>query len=165
MFPLTVKYRVTWVQAENAVYGARMSPDGRWVAYIVRKPDGGGDIWIRGVPPSTGEWRVGKGLYPAWRKDGRELFYLEPVSQRSGVNIHSRMVAVPFQSGSKPHIGPPKALFGLKRFTGNTYDVAPDGQRFLISTSRNLDALNNTAITIVQNWPRLMKSQEPVAAP
>jgi hypothetical protein len=72
----------------------------------------------------------GGGRHPAWRRDGSELFYLTPKDELMVVSVSNLRGA--------PKIGEPQRLFkvsmndiGADNFS--PYDVAPDGQRFLVN--------------------------------
>jgi serine/threonine protein kinase len=145
------------------------SPDSRWVAYQSNE-SGRPEIYVRPfVPPSrdasadkptgagatasaaaTGaHWQVSTagGIMPAWRPDGKELYYLNP---------EGAMMATPVTvTGSAIEPGAPVVLFatriyggGVDAQQGRQYDVAPDG-RFLINT-----VLDNAVapITLLMNW-------------
>ncbi len=138
-------------------YGV-FSPDGQWVAYQSDE-SGRPDIYVRPfVPPdaarratgaAVGQWQVSTagGVFPAWRPDGRELYYL---------NAAGAMMAAPITvTGATLEPGAPVALFptriyggGVDAQQGRQYDVARDG-RFLINTE--LDSAD-TPITLLQNW-------------
>ena len=137
----------------------QFSPDGRWVAYASNE-SGRYEIYIRPFPGPGGKWQVstGGGIYPRWRRDGKELFYVAP---------DNRMMAAPIQvaaDGRTLSPGAPVALFASRLTTGNTgiggfasraqYAVAPDG-RFLLNVSA--DDAAASPITIVQNWTALLK--------
>src|SRR5262249_11042747 len=58
---------------------ATLSPNGRWLAYVSNE-SGTFQVIVRPFPdPSRGKWQISPdgGLYPRWRRDGRELFYLD----------------------------------------------------------------------------------------
>jgi Tol biopolymer transport system component len=131
------------------------SPDGRWVAYMSNE-SGRMEIYVRPfVPPGAagtaaeGQWQVSTagGIYPVWRPDGKELYYLNPAGS---------MMAAPIAvTGATFAPGAPAVLFptqmyggGVDAGQGRQYDVAPDG-RFLINT-----VLDSTAapITLLMNW-------------
>ena len=121
-------------------YGA-FSPDGRWVAYH-SNASGRAEIYVRpfvppgaAVPDAAGERQVSTagGVYPVWRPDGKELYYLNPAGA---------MMAAPITvTGSTLEPGAPAVLFPTRIVGGGTdtellgrqYDVATDG-RFLINT-------------------------------
>ncbi len=141
------------------------SPDGRWVAYQSDE-SGRNEINIRPfVPPSRdasadtlrpgpgqapgGPWQVSTqgGIMPVWRRDGKELYYLNPAG--------AMMVAPITVTGTTLEPGTPVVLFptriyggGVDAQQGRQYDVAPDG-RFLINVELdNADA----PITLLQHW-------------
>ncbi len=151
LYSVANRVAIPLFQSSHSVFSGRMSPDGRWVAYTARRSDGN-EVWIRGVPPVTGEVRLGKGSYPAWRGDGKELFYVKFATGPA------QMMAVPIHPGPKLDAGAPMPLFRLPSSSIGyvSYDVSPDGQRFLINTLANPAALQNTAITIVQDWRKLL---------
>ena len=55
---------------------ARISPDGRWMAYSSNE-SGRQDVYVTRFPEPGGKWPVSTngGGFPVWRRDGRELFY------------------------------------------------------------------------------------------
>ncbi len=136
----------------------RFSPDGRWVAYLSNE-SGRTEIYIQPfaapVAPgttgqeTTGQWQVSTvgGIYPVWRRDGKELYYVGP---------NGEMMAAPITTtGTTLEPGAPMALFptrmlggGVDNGQGRQYDVARDG-RFLINTV--LDDVSSP-ITLIQNW-------------
>jgi serine/threonine protein kinase/Tol biopolymer transport system component len=130
----------------------QFSPDAKWMAYV---SDEGGipQVFVQSVPISGGKWQISTdgGDQPAWRRDGKELFYLSPAR---------KMMAVPVATGTNFEAGLPHALFDAPipnvSFSGdrNLY-VTADGQRFLL---RKL--LDDTAVspsTIVLDWPAELK--------
>ena len=136
----------------------QFSPDGRWVAYQSNE-SGRLEIYIRpfaaaaasgaGANPAAGQWQVSTagGMFPKWRSDGRELYYIGP---------NGAMMAAPVAATATTiEPGAPAALFptrifggGLERALGSQYDVTRDG-RFLINTVLD-DA--SSPITLIQNW-------------
>ncbi len=143
-------------------YGA-FSPDSRWVAYQSNE-SGRPEVYVRPFfPPGAAgtaagaagaQWQVSTagGAFPAWRPDGKELYYLNP----AGV-----MMAAPITvSGATLEPGAPVVLFptrivggGVDGQQGRQYDVAPDG-RFLINTELDSAA---APITLIQNWNPAVK--------
>jgi hypothetical protein len=97
----------------------------------------------------AGQWQVSTagGIYPTWRADGKELFYIDPTGM---------MMAAPITvAGSAVVPGTPVTLFqthvtggGIDNTQGRQYDVAPDG-RFMIN--RVLDSAA-APITLILNW-------------
>jgi Tol biopolymer transport system component len=107
---------------------ARISPDGRWVAYT-SNASGQAEVYLDAYPRPARRVTIssGGGVHPVWRGDGRELYYW-----RDGA-----LVAVPLGAsvgGAPPAPGVQSVLFRAPYQVGvNTmYDVSPDGQRFVI---------------------------------
>jgi Tol biopolymer transport system component len=138
----------------------QFSPDGRWVAYQSNQ-SGRNEIYVRPFIPSAppdahgpgpeGQWQVSTtgGVYPRWRPDGRELFYLAPSGDLMAVAIAVR--------GTIPQPGNPVALFrpgiyigGVDASQGWQYDVTRDS-RFLINTFAEIGGAS--PITLIQHWP------------
>jgi Tol biopolymer transport system component len=112
---------------------ARISPDGRWLAYI-STGSGLTDVYMRPFAASGSARRVSGagGTEPQWRRDGRELFY---------VAGDGTLMAVPVATDGA--LGRPAPLFAA----ANGYQAAGDGQRFLVPRRVASDG----AITIVLN--------------
>ena len=109
----------------------QISPDGKWVAYASDE-SGNWEIYVTSFPGAEGKWQVsrGGGTEPRWRGDGKEIFYIAP---------HGVLMAVPVNGESIFATGTPVPLFqihGRAPISSTdvfTYDVAKDGQRFLVN--------------------------------
>jgi eukaryotic-like serine/threonine-protein kinase len=66
------------VESEYVNRLGRLSPDGRWLAYVSAE-SGGAEVYVRTFPGGTGKTQVSTrgGDQPSWSRDGRELFYRE----------------------------------------------------------------------------------------
>jgi Tol biopolymer transport system component len=136
------------LQPKWVVRSAQFSPDGRWIAYSSNE-SGGMEIYVSPFPNMTSKWQVssGGGQEPRWRRDGKELFYLSP---------DGKMMAVPIIAGASFESGSPVTLFQTHRrqpiasFDLFSYDVSPDGQRFLITTK--LDEAETAPLSVLLNW-------------
>jgi Tol biopolymer transport system component len=129
---------------------ARVSPDGRWVAFA-STDSGRFEVYLQNFPTPAGRWQVSTdgGIQPKWGRGGKELFYL---------SVDGRLMAVPVTLGALAEVGKPQPLFqtlvdATTGFTWHQYDVAPDGQRFLV----NAPEISTTPLTVVVNWPALLK--------
>src|SRR5262249_48313074 len=135
---------------------AEISPDGRFLAYESNE-SGRNEIYVRPFPEvERGRWQVstGGGTQAAWARNGRELFYLD------GSN---RLTAVPVQTTSATFsAGNPIRLFDRAYTTPvgfRTYDVSPDGQRFLmIKDDQNATA---ASMVVVEHWSEELKARMP----
>lgn len=124
---------------------ARLSPDGRWLAYDSNEA-GRQSVYVTRFPTAAGKWQVslGGGGYPIWARDGRELFY------RASDGM---LMAVPVRASADFDVGPPRALFASGAAVGGLgggtfYDVAADG-RFIIN---KFVERTSPPATIVLNW-------------
>jgi dipeptidyl aminopeptidase/acylaminoacyl peptidase len=150
MLPLLGDRPPAQIPVSTRVNGAsaQVSPDGRWLAWV--SDDSGQDEVYLQAFPITGTRRrisVHGGTEPRWRRDMTELFYLAPTGD---------LMAVPLTMSRTLDVGPPSVLFQtpfgrLTNITGrNRYDVAPDGQRFLMSVPRG--GAESAPITVLLNW-------------
>jgi hypothetical protein len=108
--------------------------------------------------PSGGKWVISThgGSAPRWRRDGRELFY---------VDAEQRLVSVPVTAGSSFVPGRATPLFSLPVSIQTDssgaygYDAAADGQRFLVSLPSDSASAKAPAIplTVITNWTMLLK--------
>jgi Tol biopolymer transport system component len=59
--------------------GATFSPDGRWIAYVSDE-DQRSQVYVRSFPDGSDRTQISAsgGSQPQWRRDGRELFYIDP---------------------------------------------------------------------------------------
>jgi Tol biopolymer transport system component len=133
----------------NDDHGA-FSPDVRWVAYTSNE-SGRDEVYVQPFPATGGKYRISQngGTQPAWRGDGRELFFLAPDSTLLAATINTA-------KGFEADI--PQALFnsGAVSFTNNKrqYAVAKDG-RFLVNLPQQRSA--PTPLTVVVNWQAAQK--------
>ena len=137
-----------------------VSPDGHWLAY--QSNDSGlFQISVRPFPNvDSGHWTISPsgGTMPVWARSGKELFYLD------GTNT---LMAVPVRTSPTFSAGTPTKLFGVGEVPGGigrTYDVSPDGQRFLvIKDSASGDQTSTpSSIVVVVNWSEELKQRLPV---
>ena len=151
------------LRSEFSERNAELSPNGRWMAYQSNE-SGQTEIYVRPFPNvEDGRWQVSNasGIYPLWSRDGRELFYLE------GPAAAPRLMVVPVQTDPTFVPENPQELFEWPYSTrgdGRTYDVSPDGQRFLAVRSvleADADDLP-PQINIVLNWFEELKERVPV---
>jgi len=124
----------------------RISPDGRWLAYVSNEARGN-EVYVTTFPePKGNKWPVsiGGGGWPMWRPDSRELYFRAP---------DGKLMAVTVGAGPDFTPGVPAPLFAPRAFpgalgVGTFYDVAVDG-RFLI----NMFVERSTPpATVILNW-------------
>ena len=112
----------------------QFSPDGRFVAYASNE-SGRNEVFVRPYPKGEGKWQISVegGAMPRWRRDGRELTFMDGEGTLFAVPVRlapafeaGRPLAL-FKSGLRP---PPPDYYG----GAANYDVAKDGSRFLMLT-------------------------------
>jgi serine/threonine protein kinase len=135
----------------------QISPDGKWFAYSSDET-GRREIYVQSFPPGAGKWQISSngGFYARWRRDGKELFYMETISRGKLISVGVNA------AGATLEFSTPRPLFDTGyvnlsfSHTGNwnTFAVSADGQRFLIPRPESslTGELNNTPITVVLNW-------------
>jgi serine/threonine-protein kinase len=112
---------------KSATVQIALSPDGHWLAYS-SDVTGQREIYISPFPVVTSPRLVSRdgGTEPRWAPNGRELFY------KSG----AAFMSVAVTPGSTLTLGPPSRLFSVAPYRSarnrQQYDVAPDGQHFLM---------------------------------
>ena len=139
---------------------AEVSPDGHWMVYDSDE-SGQFEVYVRPFPdPYRGSrWQISAagGRQPMWSHDGRELFYRD---------FSGAMMSVPVPAGPGFTPGRPVRLFDGTGYTGagaqgsgRTYDVSPDGSRFLMV---RVGDQSNTPLVVVLNWFEELKRLAPV---
>ncbi|MBL8205847.1 MAG: serine/threonine-protein kinase [Blastocatellia bacterium] len=123
---------------------AKVSPDGHWLAYVSDET-GTAEIYVTTFPQPGRAWRISKsgGNNPAWRADGKELFYL------AGRQLMAASVS---GSGTEFQSSAPQPLFEIE---GANYAVSRDGQRFL--TSVVTERAPTPPINVALNWTAEVK--------
>jgi Tol biopolymer transport system component len=133
----------------------RFSADGRWIAYT---SSGSGSMQVY-VQPYPGPGRaervsVNGGSWPRWSRDGREIFFLQALTE---ANSYSVMAAAVTVEGSSIEIAVPRRLFDVRlrpvgRLDAYSYDVSPDAKEFVFAAF--VEEAASTGLTLVLNWER-----------
>jgi len=123
------------------------SPDGRFIAYVSDE-SGRPEVYVEQVSGSIGRWQISTagGEQPRWSHQGNEIFY------RNG----TKMMVVTVQTTP---FSTTKAIemFDLPYDRGGAvpgYDVAPDGQHFLMTLPEHP---NPTEVRVIVGWPEELK--------
>ncbi len=139
VIPLTGKLPVTEervvINADSSHrFGAEISPDGHWLAFHSNE-SGRYEVYVRPFPNvDGGRWQISSdgGTRAAWSRDGKELFYLDANGLITSVKISI--------DGDRLSAGRPTPILKTAYVAGvsargldlRSYDVSPDGQRFLM---------------------------------
>jgi serine/threonine protein kinase/Tol biopolymer transport system component len=127
-------------------FAPTLSPDGRWLAYVSNE-SGNSQVYVRPFPNvDSAKFTISAagGLEPLWRRDGAELFFRNPQGD---------MFAVSIGRGREFEASAPRLLFsrpGLRiQEYFRSYDVHPDGQRFLMLST---GASKASSFKVILNW-------------
>ena len=152
-----------FVRAPGGAYDGQFSPDGHWVAYVSKEsgreevyvvPFDGNQVLSTAPPEQVAikkRWTVSAngGAFPRWRRDGKELFYVAPGGEFTGIGVAVK--------GNEFSVSEARPLFkeSLASVT-IPYDVSGDGQRFLVNGFGERGTL---PLTLVANWKELLKDK------
>jgi Tol biopolymer transport system component len=139
-----------FLDSRSARQFPQFSRDGQWVAYSGGDRAGSGGVYVVPYPGPGGRIAISTegGSRPRW--GGRELFY------RDG----DQMIAVEIQTSPAFRAGTPKMLFqGRYNFS---YDVTPDGQRFLMVKRPLVQRGPAVQLNVVLNWSEELRRRVPV---
>jgi serine/threonine-protein kinase len=148
---------VTWLtRTASSEISAEISPDGRWLAYESSEA-GRRQVWVRAFPDvNRGRWLVSPngGSQPLWAPSGRELFYIASDGTLMGVPVDAAQDGARFDART-PSTVMARGSYRLRtgNQAGRTYDVTPDGERFLrIKINDGPDTNGPRNFVIVRNW-------------
>ena len=142
---------VPYLQSPASETQPRVSPDGRLIAF--RSDEAGGNqVWLRDFPVPQGKWNVsrGNGQSPRWSPDGRYVYFwrgAQPLDSLFRVRI-DRSPSIVVQA--------PELVLAVDSDNISSWDLHPDGRRFIISLAATGGANPNGApaarYLILQNW-------------
>jgi serine/threonine-protein kinase len=161
MIELEGARRVTpLVQSPFAERNGIISPAGRWLAYEAND-SGRFEIYVRPVPEvNSGRWQVSTtgGTRPIWARSGQELVYVSPTGALMGVGV----ARGPSWVATTPTVVVKEGYFTNLNWWGRSYDISPDGQRFLMIKEGGIDGTAAPAsIIVVQHWVEELKRLVP----
>jgi Tol biopolymer transport system component len=131
---------------------AAFSPDGRWLAYQSNSSSRF-EVYVQPFPSGRQLLvSTGGGGEPVWGPDNRELFYRSPDGAVMRVAI-SDSTPLTASTPTRLFAGSSYAVAGRSYFL-NTYDISPDGKRFLMMKNgeRTDRAPTVERIIVVQDW-------------
>ena len=135
-----------------------LSPDGHWLAYVSTE-EGAPGVFVRPFQDSKPKYRISpvevSAGDPLWSPDGKELFYRDLYAEK--------LVKVDVETGNDFAAGPPEVLFDdcyMEHIAyGRTYDITPDGQRFVMVKEMILPPRR---IAVILNWFEELKRLAPL---
>jgi eukaryotic-like serine/threonine-protein kinase len=127
--------------------GARLSPDGRWLAYMSFE-SGGPQVYVVPFHGGQGKWQVSAngGQAPQWSTDGKELYYLDETYTLFSVSVK--------EAGGALQFGSPQTILANWTAPNIFFDVAPDGKRILLD---RVSQQVSQSITVLTNFTAGLK--------
>jgi Tol biopolymer transport system component len=143
---------------------ASVSPNGRFIAYNSNE-SGRPEVYVRPFPDvSGGRWQISTtgGTRPIWNPNGTELVYFDG-PENPAAAASTAVMAVPIEYDPVFRAGVPRKLFEGEYLAPNadlhTYDMAPDGQRFVMIKAAEAD--EQVRLILVQSWVEELKRLVP----
>jgi Tol biopolymer transport system component/predicted Ser/Thr protein kinase len=143
---------ISLLKTQFIEYRERVSPDGRWLAYMSDE-SGTNEIYVRPFTPealagTSAKSRVstGGGDRSLWSPDSKELFYLG----------QTQVMAVDIDTSKGFQAGTPRRMFAAPTgaVTGS-WDLSPDGKHFLFVAPPGAGTV--IPFTVVLNWAAGLK--------
>ena len=141
---------IALVKTERTELWPRVSPDGRYLAYVSDET-GQTEVYLKRFPGGEGKWQVSAtgGFWPHWSRRGDRIYYVDGDTMME-VNVST--------GDASPQLGNPQEVFtrpplgwALIFNWPAGFDVSSDGQRFLINLPVGQSQENHGYI-LVQNW-------------
>jgi serine/threonine-protein kinase len=116
-----------FLQSSATENSPRISPDGRWIAYVSNE-SGEEAVYVKRYPSGDGKWRIsnGRGGLPRWSHDGRQIYFsrvdkILAVSVSTGTDKTSSMI----------DIGREVDVLTANGLTG--FDLSPNGKTIVVA--------------------------------
>jgi hypothetical protein len=148
------------LQTGETIAHARFSPGGRWMMYTASAPGSerggiytGGGTYVQPYPgPGFRKQVTSRGNYPVWRKDGKEIVYLDEYQGRNYIwSVPLAARGNDLQPGTPSPLFParlPATTFGDLNFLA----VSRDGSRFYIPQA--LEQPDSDVIHVRVGWAK-----------
>lgn len=149
----TPRLTTALVEESGSQSDGHLSSDDRWLVY--ESATGGmpsRDVQILVRPyPGTQARRFtvssGPAYQPLWSHDDREIFYRTEDGTVMSVSVSRGPTSLDLTLGKPVRVVTPANT--IRDFSGPTYDVSPDGRRFLFIKAPELDI---RSLTVILNW-------------
>jgi serine/threonine protein kinase len=136
-----------FLESPSNKFRSKFSPDGRWVVYESNESGARSEIYV--VPFPTPDSKVvvsvAGGSFPRWARNGKEIFYVDPDRRLMAAEVNG--------TGASFAVGAVRPLFTIDTQTIGRYgyDVAVDGQRFIVNAVPDQSA-GPDSVKVVTNW-------------
>jgi len=142
----------TYLAAPWNEFGLRVSPDGKFAAYVSNE-GGAPEVWIRDFPIPQGKWRVSRGQSnaPRWSRDGRFLYY----THAGGGGGIDTLYRVRVDRTPSLTIAASKEVLFIGDIDGiANWDLHPDDKRFVVAVP--VGAQRGALVTDTTQTPRFI---------
>jgi dipeptidyl aminopeptidase/acylaminoacyl peptidase len=141
-----------FIESASAETSPAISPDGKWIAFVSNE-SGALEVYVAPLAakdPARAKLRISDrgGSDPVWSRDGSELFFEDPAE---------RLMAAAVQTdGGAEAFGVPEVVLDLKALglttnADGSYDVSPDGSRFVFGRTQG-GVAGGSEIFVVLDW-------------
>ena len=133
------------------------SPDGCWIAYSSDESKRN-EVYVRPFPGPGMTHQVSSqgGIQPLWARNGKQLFY----------RWQDQVWVVDVKTDGGFATSRPRVLFERAGYLQGTpirsYDLSPDGRRFLMVKTEQRKPTPVTEMILVMNWTDELKQRVPV---
>ena len=130
--------------------GARISPDGRWMAYASDET-GRSEVYVQEFPEPQNKWQISAngGRQPHWSSDGRQLYFRDALN---AIMVAAVETNGPFKAGA-PQKRPQTRFAPI--LLRSHYRPAKDG-RFLVLAPAGAEDM--VPISVVMNWTSAIRN-------
>ena len=128
-----------------------LSPDGQWLAYTSSE-SGALQVYVQPFPNlDDGKWQISTdvGFSSLWSPEGRHLYFLDP---RSGIQVVEVETDPAFDHGVPTLAVADTGFVDFGGFDHQLYDLAPDGERFLVRVPAGRSSDDFTGMIFVEHW-------------
>jgi Tol biopolymer transport system component len=148
---------VPYLRTSAVEHDARVSPDGRWLAFVSSET-GHAEVYVAPIDDPGARRRLSSqgGVGPRWGRNSREVIY---------VDMSDTFMSVELAAGPDIRPSVPRPLFSAGRLARNPgggfgepyYDLSPDGQTLLVN--RVVEDPTVAPITVFLNWPAAIRGR------
>ncbi|MBA2258093.1 MAG: hypothetical protein H0W18_04305, partial [Acidobacteria bacterium] len=142
--------------------GARMSRDGRWLAYATRQGGSVATLFVQPFPPTTARYQLlekpgDDPHHPLWSADGKEILYTPRPGSFESVPVRTSPT---FAFGSPVPV--PRNFRSESPAFRAQYDIMPDGRILgLVNPLEEGPGYSAVEIRVVLNWFEELKAKLP----
>jgi Tol biopolymer transport system component len=147
-----------FLESQYGLRYAELSPDGRWLAYVSNE-SGTTEVYVQAFPSGAEKTRISvqEGYEPLWHPNSRELFYRTDL----------KFMSVTVRSVSPFRVDAPRVLFEPKPYEYDSttptrsWDITPDGRRFVLVRPVPLIDPPVSRINVAFNWIEELRRRLP----